>query len=184
MKIYSIVLFLFLPSLLFAQQITLKSNFIDNGKTYFITLEKHNGEVTVWARKALQQSNREDISILTFNTKVMPDKDKAMSMICRAKNTVDNGRLILGCASVVGTGICVATGGGAGVGVPVCVATVGYAATTGLVDCVAGLTDKISSYFGYSDFGYAAEQAFNALSPTSLVSVAIDQACDDWENSR
>ena len=181
MKTFFLIYLLSIPFIVDAQQIVLKSNAVINENIYSITLEKYNGSIFIWARKTLQQSNLDDIQILTVETKIIPSKDEAMKFICRSKNVYDNGKFALGCASVIGTGVCVATGGLVGVGAPVCIVTGGYMATTGAIDCVAGITEKIGSYFGYSDFGYAAEQAFGALSPSSFVSKALDQACSDWK---
>lgn len=166
------------------QQVILKNSVLINGLSYTITLEKVNGKIDVWARKVLQQSNKDDINILSITTKIVPTKDQAMNLICRSKTIYDDVKFTVGCGSIVGTGICVATGGGAGIGVPVCIATAGYMATTGAIDCVAGIVDIIGSQFGYSDFGYAAEQAFGSLSPSSIVSNAIDEMCRDWKGNK
>lgn len=165
-----------------SQQSILKEKVIINNEEYIITLEKYNGESEIWARTQLGMSNYKDVHIITLEQKLM-EKDDAMQLVCRGKEIYDSGKTIAGCAATIGTGVCIATGGGAGIGVPVCTATVYYTATTGFVDCISGLTSIISRHFGYDDFGYAAEQAFGSVSAGSIVSVAIDAACEDWEQA-
>lgn len=189
-KLLLIVLITFLQTILFAQQIVLKERFIANGKSYFITLEKFNGKNLIFARKDLNRSQSEDIKIMEIKTKVI-DKDQAMNMICRSKRVIDAGKKVIdagktvvGCAATFGTGVCFTTGGAAGLGVPVCLATITYTTSSGFVDCISGLTSIIGSHFGYDDFGIAFDQSTNSLSIMSLISNAIDSACEDWQLNR
>lgn len=170
------------PVAVAAQYQTVLRQYRQNGKAYFITLERAAGGGEVWAREGLNVSGARDILILRIKTKHL-SKKQAIETVCRAKKVVDGGKAVVGCLATAGTGVCAATGGGAGVGVPVCIATVSYTASSGLVDCVAGLTGVISRAFGFDDFGVATEQAMGALSVSTLVSTAIDEACKDYEHS-
>lgn len=166
-----------------AQQTVLHSNFVFEGKSYKIILEKYNGRAEIWARTKLNMSNSGDVKIADLQTKVV-SKDEAMNMICRSKDVYSDIKTVAGCAATIGTGVCVFTGGGGGVGVPVCYAAISYTASGGFVDCVSGLTSKISRFFGASDFGYAVEQSLGGFSVSSLVTTALDEACDDWKRNK
>jgi hypothetical protein len=179
----TIMILMLLQGSLLAQQTVLKQDVIVNGNRYFITLEKYNGKSEVWARHQLLMSHFLDEKIMTIQTQTI-QKEEAMNLICRNKRVFDTGKTIVGCTSIIGSGVCVVSGGGAGIGVPVCSAIVMHTASGGLVDCVSGLTSVISRHFGKTDFGYAVEQSAGAVSWTSLVSVAIDAACVDWKANK
>lgn len=180
MKIILIICTCFLNTCnVFSQQITIKNNTEIEGKRYFITLEKFNNSSEVWAREKLGMSNIGDVKIAKIDNKVMK-KEEALNLICRSKDTYSTIKTVSGCASTVGSGVCLFTGGGGGIGVPVCYVTITYSISTGFVDCISGLTSAISKHFGASDFGVVVEQSLGGLSISSLVTTALEEACADW----
>lgn len=179
--VLGLLLLSFMP--ISAQQIVLKKDALIDGSKYFITLEKYNGKSEIWARHKLMSSHYLDVKIVDLATQVSR-KDEAMELICRSKKVLDAGKTIAGCTATIGSAVCIASAGGAGIGVPVCTAVITYSATAGFVDCVSGLTSLISRYFGKADFGYAVEMSAGSLSYTSLVYAAIDAACSDWKSNK
>ena len=151
------------------------------GTKYYITYEKNNGKSSIWARKKLLTSNMNDVKLADISLKKI-DVNKAMKMICRSKKTLNTGKTILGCASTVGTGLCIVTGGGGGVGAGVCVVTVGYAATGGLVDCLSGVSSAVARQIGKDAIADGIDMTVAQASIPGMVSMAIDQACQDWES--
>ena len=166
---------------LYAQDQILLKEYQYNGKKYYITLEKNFGVSEIWARQKLQTSILGDIKIASLKLAEQTKKN-AMAAICSGRKIYDNGKLVLGCGSVVGTGVCLFTGGGAVIGVPVCTATITYGVAGGFVDCVSGITHKVAGYFGASDI-MAATEISNNPTVASLVSMALDEACENWKSN-
>lgn len=179
----TIMILMLLQVTLLAQQTVLKQDVIVNGNKYFITLEKYNDKSEIWARHQLKMSHYLDERIMVIQTQTI-NKEDAMNLVCRSKKVFDGGKTIVGCASAVGSAVCIGTVGGGGIGVPVCSVMVMHTASGGLVDCVAGITSTISRHFGKQDFGYTVEQLAVTASWTSLVSAAIDGACEDWKANK
>lgn len=175
---------LFIVSILISLSAFSQQTFLKMDKSVipnrYITYESFNGRAEIWSRTRMRQSNGTDIKIMDMKMLVKATEEIAMNAICSGKKVYDGGKTILGCGSVVGSAACIVTGGGGGVGVPVCAVTMTYAATTGMVDCISGVTSAIGEKFGQEDAVQAA-MAMNQASISNAISLTIDEACKDWK---
>lgn len=182
-KLFFILMICFLSSSTYSQSIIVNQKKID-GTNFFIVLEEFHCNTELWARKKPNMSNKDDVKIGTFNIYQIDKSkiDNIIKTICRNKKHYNNGKTVLGCASGVGTGICVVTGAGAGWGTIACSFTISYGISTGYVDCISGVSSSIISKF---KGGENYNRIIKAYNPTvsSAVSGIIDEACNDWKNN-
>lgn len=179
-----VVLFVLVTFSMFGQGVTvLRTIPVDYYKSNYITMETWGNSSQIWLRNNLNMSSMGDkqLASLAIRPASNPVLDKAQ--ICRAKKYFDAGQTILGCGSVIGTAACVATVGGMGAATPLCVSVSVYATTTGLVDCVKGLSGLIGDVL--AGYGKETKLITSSMYPTvsDLISLTLDAACDDI-NSR
>lgn len=178
-------LLLFTVSLVFASNFLYSQNVIGrdviNGKNYYIVLENFSGQPEVWAREHLNMSGVNDVQVGKFTIKSLTNN--AMGLICRDKKIYDNGALALGCASTVGSAICVMSGGGGGIASSACVFTISYGVKSGFVDCIGGLSNKIARAIGAGNY-FENIRFLNHPTIVSAISKTIDKACSDWKRNK
>ncbi len=185
---FSCLLFLILgmaicPAFAVEQTVIAESKRIGDSR-YYITVENQCGTYEVWARRELQMSSNGDVLIASIQMDTERSIETVKETICRGKKIYDGGKLLLGCASTVGTGICAATGGGGGAGVAVCYVTINYAASTGFVDCLSGMAGLVGNALGEENWDVAMENALGQYRISTLVEQTIDEACNDWGKNK
>lgn len=150
-----------------------------SGKNYYVDVQNRNGTATVWLRLRKNASSTGDINALTLN--YQSTTINAARKLCSAKKFVDKSKMVVGCASSVGTGVCALTGGGAGVGMVVCGISAQYAAQRGFRDCINGMSDEIASYLRMQNEwrAFAAGNSISMGNWADAIDRGIDAACDD-----
>ena len=152
-----------------------------NGRTYFIDIQTGGQHSVVWFRVKPEMCSRGDFRVMNLRAKVAR-RDDALATICRAKEYCDGGKTVIGCGSVVGSGICLAGAvPSAGASLVVCSVVLAYAANKGLTDCVFGISGVIAGALGkedeYTDMMLGSSVAM--LDFGWIVESAIDRACLD-----
>jgi len=152
-----------------------------NGRFYYVDLVAGPTWAEVWFRVAPDKCSYGDIRVISLNigTKTLA---QAQPQICRAKNIFDYGRTIVGCGTTIGTGICVyVIGATGGIGTVVCGGTITYALSTGIADCIYGLSDAIADALGFG-YEWRVIRHVTGISPwrlSSIVDLAIETMCQD-----
>ncbi|GEM_PF-4268931 len=151
-----------------------------NGKLYYVDVLTSCAGSEVWLRVKPEMCNLGDVRVMEVKAYAAPPS--AVSYVCRAKVYVNAGRTLMGCGSVIGTGLCVAgiiPSGGATLAV--CSVSLPYAEITGLRDCVRGIAGIVANFIGrqkqYEEVSLLAAASSADLS--WLISAAIDKACTD-----
>ena len=125
------------------------------GKTYTVDVLTAGSSATVYFRVKANTCTAGDIYIgtLTRSTKTVKKNETLRQVaagLCSIKRTYDTGKMIAGCTATAGSAICllasVPTGGTTAV---LCSASVVYTASSGLKDCVLGVSGAIASYLGH-----------------------------------
>lgn len=154
------------------------------GRPYYVVVNVQQGCASVWFRTRPDMSTRDDIKVMDLDVVNLRSLEDATRAICRAKSAYDNGKTIAGCGATIGSGICVATGGGGLSGVVVCKAVITYTTSKGLADCIDGVGGAIAGLLGreaeWNRYGAAAKLATGQL--TEAIVKAIDIACADVPN--
>lgn len=158
-------------------------------KTYHVDVisKAKSGEVSaeIWFRVAKTGTSNQDILIaqLTGTTKKL--KEYA-NLACRQKEIFENGKLILGCTSVIGSSFCavgaVATDGALAF---VCASTWKYATEKGAADCVEGVADAVASYLKKQNEWKVIATGANLqdLKFGEAISKSIDYMCEDLKKN-
>jgi len=182
-KLFVILITCFLCYTSYSQSTIVSQKKID-GIHYYIVLEEFHSEPQVWAREKPNMSNKNDVKIGTFKIEQIAKSqvNNTKALICRSKTVLNEGKIILGCVSGIGTGVCLGTGGGGGFGAALCTFTISYGVRMGYVDCISGVSSKIISRIKGGKYFNMARIANNP-SLSSAVDGIIDQACRDWKNN-
>lgn len=120
-----------------------------NMKRYYVDVTGFGTYRSVWFRVQKDMCSAGDIRIMDIKVSKTNQQEVAQ-MICRGKKMLDAGKTILGCGSVVATGICgissVPTLGGAAA---VCFVAIVYMVDKGVADCINGVSGPIASFLGF-----------------------------------
>ena len=151
---------------------------------YYVDVVANGPNATVWYRM-LPWPTRTDVPVVTLHASTMT-LGQAAKLVCGAKQVYDGGREILGCGSVIASGVCaVGAVPSAGSDAIVCSTVWGYTASTGFADCVSGISGVIANYLntsaGWSAYSTWAE--VNQGTWTGVISGSIDMACQDAQNN-
>lgn len=152
---------------------------------YFVELQVWPNEAVVWLRARPYTCSLDDKKVLTLSIGYKTIYE-VQTQVCRARKIYDNGKIIVGCGSLVGTGICAFTGAGGGYGAVVCYATATYALTTGAQDCIFGLAGIIAQLLGYGQEWQFVKYQYGISSPklTTLIDLALDAMCQDLQANK
>ena len=153
------------------------TGFMEN-EYFTLECESNQNYSEIWLRKNPNACSIGDKKLGTINVGFQ-NSDQVKHLICRSKRIFDDGKTILGCTATLGTGVCVVTGGGAGVGTAACAIVTLYTVNTGFVDCISGLSGEIGKLTGQQGVSETLQITMNQASLAGLVSSAIDAACED-----
>jgi hypothetical protein len=144
---------------------------------WYVQLEIKGLEADLWFRASPNASSNGDVRVLHL-VLTTPRLDDAKGQICRAVQTYQRGKLVVGCASVVGTAACYYPVGPLAA---VCGASVTYGVSSGYLDCATGLVSAIASKLGRDAEWIAAAESIGAskASLQSVVKLAAQFACSD-----
>lgn len=149
-------------------------------RTYFAEVVVAGSTASVWLRVSENQHSTKDKRLATLTVKsITITPKKVQQLICSGKKVYDDGKMLVGCGSLVVSGAClvgaVPTGG---LSLLACSVTIGYTAMTGAKDCIMGAVDKIADVIGGSQ-EWSAYASHSALSAGDL-SDGIEYAMDAW----
>ncbi len=150
------------------------------GHYYYVDVVPSGRTAVVYLRWSYGMCSIYDITAMSLSAST-PTLGSVKSTICRAKTYYDSYKTVAGCLSVVASGACggaaVASDGAAAV---LCTATWNYAVSTGLGDCVDGVTAAIGNALGMNEWATLATTAsISTVKWSSIISTAVDQACRD-----
>jgi len=152
-----------------------------NGRRYYVDINTGGQSAEIWLRVRAYACGPDDIKLanLTIAEKRLGDVKGA---ICRYKPYYDWASGVLGCGSLVGTGICAyAMVPSAGALAAVCNVVIPYSVSKGYVDCLSFVGDSIASVLK-AKREWAMVQVHTGLSTGQfewVISGAIDMACED-----
>jgi hypothetical protein len=152
-----------------------------SGKTYYAYMQTNGKKSEVWLRVKKDSCSNGDIKYMGLTVSKSTLKDVARS-ICRAKSYYNKGRTVVGCLSTAGTVICgAATASSGGAAASVCTGVIYYTGSTGLQDCVQGISELIASAFGRQKEVKAiiTQTKISSGQFVSAIDDIIDLACDD-----
>jgi len=158
-------------------------------KTYHVDVisKSKTGEVSaeIWFRVAKTGISTQDILVAQLGGSTKKLKEYA-NLVCRQKEIIDNGKVILGCTSVIGSSFCavgaVATDGAMAF---VCASTWKYAGEKGAADCVEGIADAIAGYLRKQNEWKTVSTgaSLQELKLGEAISKSIDYMCEDLKKN-
>jgi hypothetical protein len=154
-------------------------------RRYYIDLLAINNTAQIWLRTSINTCSNEDILLMeleAMNTTII----QAEQIICRAKKYYNNFKTIIGCTSVLASGVCaIATPSSGGALFTLCSTIFTYTANKGLADCIDGLSSIIARELGKEkEWSLIQIQAsISSQQWLKIIDDAIDQACADLKSA-
>lgn len=154
------------------------TNITFNKKTYYVDITTTVNSAKIYLRTNKNKRSKEDIHFA--DAKLQNNSlNNLKKLVCRRKKDYDNGKMIVGCGATIGSGICVVVPAAAAAAPTVCLISLRYTASTGLVDCVMGVSDKITKHLANAWAGFIIKSKIKQASLLDGLELALEYACTD-----
>lgn len=156
-----------------------------NGKTYTVDVTTSGTSATIYFRVKPNACSAGDLYIGKFalSTKTVKKGQtikQAAATLCTVKNVIDDAKTAVGCATSLGSVVCLmGSVPEGGITAVLCSGMIEHTLDSGLMDCVKGVADKIASHLAgdknWKKFALAYNINYGSL--TSAINAGIDLAC-------